>query len=55
MTTLLAYHDDPKIKAKYLKRVRALHQKIKSYSRVASTYGVSRSLVAQIVRGELWS
>lgn len=29
-------------------------QRQRSYSKVAAEFGVSRSLVAQIVRGELW-
>lgn len=35
--------------------VRQLHAELRSYARVAKEFGVSRSLVAQIVRGELWS
>ena len=34
--------------------IRLLHQEVKSYRKVADRFGVSRSLVAQIVRGELW-
>jgi HNH endonuclease/NUMOD4 motif len=35
--------------------IRAFHTTIKSYSKTAARYGVSRSLVAQIVRKELWT
>ena len=29
--------------------------RVRSYSKVAVSFGVSKSLVAQIVRGELWA
>lgn len=35
-------------------KIRAAHPR-KSYNRIARDYGVSKSLVAQIVRGELWT
>jgi hypothetical protein len=34
--------------------IRKEHKKLKSYSRVAYKFNVSKSLVAQIVRGEIW-
>ncbi len=35
--------------------IREKHRDLRSYSKVAALFSVSRSLVAQIVRGELWT
>lgn len=44
-----------KINVVTAKGIRYLYSKIRSYSRVAKEYSVSKSLVAKIVRGELWA
>jgi len=44
-----------KITGAIAQAIRERHQQLKSYSKVAGEFGVSRSLAAQIVRRELWA
>lgn len=49
--------DNPavKINAQIANSIRNDHKEMQSYSQVAKKYHVSRSLVAQIVRNEIWA
>lgn len=49
-----ASNPSAKITSDTAESIRAEHQLLKSYSKVANKFNVSRSLVAQIVRRELW-
>lgn len=50
-------HGNPaaRLTAEMAERIRRRHAILGSYQKVCDEFGVSRSLVAQIVRGELWS
>lgn len=44
-----------KIDGEIADKIRRMHKELKSYSKVSAVFNVSRSLVAQIVRRELWA